>query len=148
MRTSSARGDGIVVFRASDYYSDEQCNSIAKGDEKDWRQSGLRLAPDEGRSGASWRLVWRQTEARLAPVESQSRAGRGLGRKEKREARREKRETSEQREQSGACIDFLAQLCFASAPKGRAAKSRVRKTDRSNGKRETSEWRYLRRLRF
>ena len=69
-KISSARGDGIVVFRASDYYSNEQCNSIAEGGRK-------RLAPVKGQSGARRRLVWRQTEARLAPVESQSRAGRG-----------------------------------------------------------------------
>ncbi|MBP5380626.1 MAG: hypothetical protein J6Y39_02715 [Bacteroidaceae bacterium] len=77
------------------------------------------------KSGASRGLGWRQSRISLAPVENQSRAGWGLGRKEKRE-------TSEQREQSDACIDF--------------AKSRVRKTDRSNEKRERSERRDLRRL--
>ena len=86
-KISSARGDGIVVFRASDYYSNEQCNSIAEGGRK-------RLAPVKGQSGASQRSVWRQTEVGLAPDGSPSRASRksvsgGSRVREKRETRKE-----------------------------------------------------------
>ena len=57
------------------YYFKNSRNTIAKGVEKGWRQARVSLAPDEGRTGASWRLVWRQTEARLAPVGVQTCAG-------------------------------------------------------------------------